>query len=50
MPESVTNDLLYEVLKKIEHTTTRMDAKLDNHSRQFIGLREQCRDASCRSR
>jgi predicted nucleic acid-binding Zn-ribbon protein len=41
MTESVTSDLIYEVLKKVQHTITRMDAKLDDHSRQFIALREQ---------
>lgn len=41
MPEAVTNELIYEVLKKVQQSITRMDAKLDDHTRQFIALREQ---------
>ena len=41
MPEKVDNQLIYELLKKIQQSISRMDAKLDDHSRQFIALREQ---------
>jgi hypothetical protein len=41
MPENATNDLIYEVLKKVQQSIARMDTKLDAHTRQFIALREQ---------
>ncbi len=41
MPETVTNELLYEILKKLQQSVTKIDAKLEDHTRQFIGLREQ---------
>lgn len=41
MPDKVDNQLIYEMLKKIQQSISRMDAKLDDHSRQFIALREQ---------
>lgn len=41
MPEAVTNELIYEVLKKLQQGIARVDGKLDDHTRQFIGLREQ---------
>jgi hypothetical protein len=41
MPESVTNELLYEVLKKLQAGQGEMKVTLDDHTRQFIGLREQ---------
>lgn len=41
MPDTITNELMYEVLKKIQQQLGRMDTKLDDHTRQFIALREQ---------
>jgi len=41
MPEKVDNELIYEVLKKLQQGVSRIDAKLDDHTRQFIALREQ---------
>lgn len=37
----MTNELIYEVLKKVEQSIARIDGKLDDHTRQFIALREQ---------
>jgi len=41
MPENVTNELIYEVLRKLQQSVTKIDGKLDDHTRQFIGVREQ---------
>ena len=41
MPENVTNELLYEVLKQLQAGQVDMKASLTDHTRQFIGLREQ---------
>lgn len=41
MPEAVTNELIYEVLKKLQQSVAKIDTKLDDHTHQFIGLREQ---------
>jgi len=40
MPEAITNELLYEVLKKLQSGQSEIKALLADHSRQFIKVRE----------
>jgi septal ring factor EnvC (AmiA/AmiB activator) len=37
----VTNELLFEVLKKIQGDVVHIKARVDDHDQQFIALREQ---------
>jgi hypothetical protein len=41
MPENVTNELIYEVLKQLQGSMAEVKITLADHTRQFIGLREQ---------
>ena len=40
MPESITNELLYEVLKRVQSDLAEVKAMQGDHSRQFIRVRE----------
>ena len=40
MPELVTNELLYEVLKSIQNDLSEVRRTLADHTRQLIGIRE----------
>lgn len=40
MPEAITNELLYEVLKTLQAGQAEIKATLADHSRQFIRVRE----------
>lgn len=40
MPEVVTNDLLYEVMKQLQADLAEVKAVQTDHSRQFIRVRE----------
>lgn len=40
MPEAVTNELIYEVLKKVQTDLAEVKATQADHSRQFIRVRE----------
>ncbi len=40
MAESVTNKLIYEVLKQIQDRLAKVEATLADHTRQFIRVRE----------
>lgn len=40
MPENITNELLYEVLKRVQSDLADVKAVLGDHSRQFIRVRE----------
>ena len=40
MPETVNNELIYEVLKRIQADLTEVKAAQADHSRQFIRVRE----------
>lgn len=40
MPDGVTNELLYEILKQIQGAVAEMKATLADHTRQFIRVRE----------
>ncbi len=37
----VSNELIYEVLKKIQADVAHIKARVDDHDQQFIALREQ---------
>lgn len=41
MPENVNNELLYEILKKIQADVAHIKGCVDDHDQQFITLREQ---------
>jgi len=41
MPEAVSNELLYEILKKIQADVAHIKSCVDDHDQQFIALREQ---------
>jgi hypothetical protein len=41
MPESVSNELLYEILKKIQAYVAHIKGCADDIDQQFIALREQ---------
>jgi hypothetical protein len=40
MAENVTNELIYEILKKLQDGQARMIETLADHSRQFIKVRQ----------
>jgi hypothetical protein len=40
MTENITNELIYEVLKKIQGDLTEIKGTLADHSHQFIRVRE----------
>ena len=41
MPGIITNDLIYEILKKIQPDVSHMRGRVDDHDQQFIALRDQ---------
>jgi len=41
MPETVTNELIYEGLKQLQAGQVETKATLASHTHQFIALREQ---------
>jgi len=41
MAEAITNELMYEVLKKIQADVSHIKARVDDHDQQFISMREQ---------
>jgi hypothetical protein len=41
MAETITSDLIYEILKKIQPDVSHMRGWVDDHDRQFIALRDK---------
>jgi hypothetical protein len=41
MTDTVTNELIFEVLRKIQADVSHIRARVDDHDRQFISLRQQ---------
>jgi hypothetical protein len=41
MTQPITNELIYEVLKKIQADVAHIKARVDDHDQQFIALRDQ---------
>lgn len=41
MSETITNELMYEVLKKIQADVAHIKDRVDDHDEQFIAMREQ---------
>jgi peptidoglycan hydrolase CwlO-like protein len=41
MTEPITNELMYEILKKIQADVSHTRERIDDHDQQFISLREQ---------
>ena len=41
MAAPITNELMYEVLKKIQADVSHIRGRTDDHDQQFISLREQ---------
>ncbi len=40
MPENVSNELIYEILKRVQSDVAEIKATQADHSRQFIRVRE----------
>ena len=40
MPENVTNELLYEILKQLQIDVADVKRMLTDHTRQLIGIRQ----------
>ena len=41
MAEAITNELIYEVLKKIQADVAHIKTRVDDHDQQFVAMREQ---------
>jgi uncharacterized UPF0160 family protein len=39
--ETVSNELIFEVLKKIQDNVAHIRTRVDDHDQQFIAMREQ---------
>jgi hypothetical protein len=39
MPETITNELIYEILKQIRDDVTHIRQRVDGHDEQFKGVR-----------
>jgi hypothetical protein len=41
MAETITTELLYEILKKIQADVAHIRSRVDDHDQQFIAMRDQ---------